>query len=159
MAFENLVPHFLWPNKPTIHFGNFYAHEMGGLAADDVTTGISFSPSGEAFHTGRWMGVLLWAPLIWIALFTLFDSLCGDTRTSPWGLLMCAYFAHTAPETGLGGAIFSMGNVAVGLIVAAVASAYIMPVLGTLFKGPGQVAVRRELPIRGIPRRFRPLSQ
>lgn len=159
MEFENLIPHFLWPSKPAVNFGNFYAHEMGGLADDDVTTGVSFSPSGEAFHVARWMGIFFWAPLVWILLFTLFDSLCGDTRVSPWGLLMCAYFAHIAPEAGLAGAIYMMGPITVGLVVAAFASAYVMPLIGTLFKGPSQVTVHRGIPVRGVPRRARTLPQ
>lgn len=155
MGFENLIPRFLYPNKPSINFGNFYAHQMGSLQADDTTTGISFSPSGEAFHVDRWMGIFFWAPLLWIMLFTLFDSLCGDTRTSPWGLLICATFAHIAPETGLGGVIYVMGFLAFGLVFAAFSAAYVMPILGVLLKGPTQVEVRRTAPIRSIPRRAR----
>ena len=156
MGFANLVPHFLWPNKPAIGFGNLYAHELGGLPEDDFTTGISFSPSGEAYHMARWMGVFLIAPLLWITLFTVFDSLCGDTRTSPWGLLMIAYFAHVAPEGMLGGVIYALGFMTFGIVVAALSAAYVMPILGSLVKGPEQVTIRRIAPIRSIPRRARP---
>ena len=157
LGFENLVPHFLWPGKPSISFGNLYAHEIGGLAEDDFTTGISFSPSGEAYHLGRWMGVFIVAPLLWILLFTVFDSLCGDTRVSPWGLLMAAYFAHTAPEGMLGGVIYSLGYMNFGLVVAALSAAYVMPIFGSLVKGPEQIRLRRMAPIRSIPRRSRAL--
>ncbi len=159
MGFENLIPRFLWPDKQAVNFGNFYAHEMGGLAADDTTTGVSFSPSGEAFHVGRWMGVFFWAPLLWIMLFVVFDSLCGDTRTSPWGLLMCAVFAHIAPEGGLGATIYATGYVAFGLVAAAYAAAYVMPILGTLFKGPSRTEVRRNVLVHGVSRRSRPVPQ
>jgi hypothetical protein len=157
MGFENLVPRFLWPDKPVVNFGNVYAHEMGGLSADDNTTGISFSPSGEAYHIGKWVGIFLWAPLLWIMLFTVFDSLCGDTRVEPWGLLMAAYFAHVAPEGMLGGIIYALGYVTFGLVFAAFAAAYLMPILGSMIKGPEQVAVRRATMAQSIPARVRPL--
>ncbi len=156
MGFANLLPRFIWPNKPSLNFGNLYAHETGGLADDDVTTGISFSPTGEAYHMARWLGIFLIAPLLWIMLFTVFDSLCGDTRTSPWGLLMIAFFAHIAPEGMLSGIIYALGYMSFGLIVAALSATYLMPIFGTLAKGPEQVTVRRIAPIRSIPRRNRP---
>jgi len=158
MGFENLVPHFLWPNKPNIGFGNVYSHELGGvIAEDDSTTGISFSPSGEGFHIARWTGVLIVAPILWILLFTLFDSLCGSATESPWGLLVIAQFAHLAPEGMLGGVIYMLGFTTLSIIVAALTAAYVMPVLGTLFKGPEQTGLRRIALVRSIPRRARPV--
>jgi hypothetical protein len=157
VGFENLIPHFLWPNKPSIGFGNLYAHEIGGLAEDDFTTGVSFSPSGEAYRIGRWLGIFIVAPLLWILLFTVFDSLCGDTRVAPWGLLMAAYFAHIAPEGMLGGIIYALGYVNFGLIFAALSAAYVMPIVGSLVKGPEQIRLRRISPIRSVPRRSRVL--
>jgi hypothetical protein len=148
--FENLVPRVFWPNKPTINFGNLYAHEIGGLADDDVSTGISFTPSGEAYHLARWFGVFLVAPALWIILFVLFDSLCGDTRLSPWGLLMTALFGHMAPEGMLGGVIYTLGFGTFGVLIAALSAAYVMPIVGTLFKGPEktQMIRNRLLPAR-----------
>lgn len=158
MNFENLIPHFLWPGKPTLHFGNIYAHELGLLNEEDVTTGVSFSPIGEAFHLGRWVGIFLVAPVLWIMLFVLIDSLCGDVRKSPWSLLAIVLFAHVAPEGGLGGPIYMMGYGAAGIIFAALAAAYVMPILGSLFAGKGQPAIGepnliRRLPAAGISQR------
>jgi hypothetical protein len=151
---ENLVPHFLWANKPVAAGGNTYAHEVGGiLAENDDTTGISFSPMGEGYHLAKWMGILLAAPVLWTMLFTLFDSLCGDVRLSPWGLLIIVYYAHMAPEGGLGGVIYAMGYIAFALIVAATSAAYLMPILGTLFKGPERTGVKRLGPVRSFSRR------
>ncbi len=158
MGFENLVPHFLWPNKPNIGFGNVYSHELGGMIAEeDTTTGISFSPSAEGFHIARWTGVLIVAPILWIMLFTLFDSLCGSATESPWGLLVIAQFAHLAPEGMLGGVIYMLGFTTLSIIVAALTAAYVMPVLGTLFKGPEQTGLRRIALVRSIPGRARPV--
>ena len=156
IGFENLVPHFLWPNKPNIPFGNVYSHELGGMIADeDNTTGISFSPTAEGFHVARWTGVLIVAPILWIMLFTVFDSLCGSVSESPWGLLVIAQFAHSAPEGMLGGVIYMLGFITLSTTLAAVTAAYVMPLLGTLFKGPEQTGLRRIALVRSIPRRAR----
>lgn len=146
--FENLVPHFFWPNKPTPFFGNAFAHEIGGLSEDDTTTGISFSPSGEAYHLAKWTGVLIVAPLVWILLFVTVDSLCGDVRRSPWGLLVIALFGHVAPEGMLDGAIYTFGYGSLSIIFGALTSAYAMPLLGRIATGSrtrwdlGRVVVR-----------------
>ncbi len=153
--FENLVPHFIWANKPPVIGGNYYAHEVGGIVADnDTTTGISFSPTGEAFHLAGWYGIFFVAPIMWIMLFTLFDSLCGDVRKSPWGLVMTVYFAHTAPEGGVGAIIYALGYITVGIIFVAVVAAYVTPIVGTLFAGPEAIRViRTGQRIRSIPAR------
>ena len=151
--FANWIPHFLWPDKPGLPSGNLFAHEIGGILGDeDISTGISFTPSGEAFHLEGWAGVLVVAPLIWILVFTVFDSLCGDTRKSPWGLLTIALFAHVAPEGMLGGAIYMTWFGALGIIFVALAASHIMPLIGTLLAGPEKTGLVR-LRSRGIPSR------
>lgn len=136
VSIANLIPHVFWPDKPVMLIGNSYAHEVGGIVSDeDTSTGISFSPTGEAFHLARWSGIFILAPLVWSVLFIVFDSLCGDTRKSPWGLLAIAAFGHSAPEGMLTGAIYLIGYGALSIIFAAMASAYVMPVIGTLLTG------------------------
>jgi hypothetical protein len=154
--FANWIPHFLWPDKPGLPSGNLFAHEIGGILGDeDYSTGISFTPSGEAFHLAGWAGVLVIAPLIWILVFTVFDSLCGDTRKSPWGLLTIALFAHVAPEGMLGGAVYMTWFGSLGIIFVALTSAHIMPLIGTLLAGPEKTGLVR-LRSRGIPSRTLP---
>jgi len=151
-AFANLVPHFIWPDKPLVYFGNIYAHEVGNIIAeDDVSTGISFSPSGEGFHVARWYGVALLAPALWIMLFVVFDSLCGSTLIAPWGLLAMVIFAHQAPEGMLSGVIYCTGYVAFSILVAAFSSAYLMPILGGLLKGADRGAPLQPLEMRVVP--------
>jgi hypothetical protein len=143
-SFANWVPHFLWPNKPVLGAGNSYAHEIGGIVGEeDESTGISFSPTGEAFHLAGWYGVFVVAPIIWTMLFTIFDSLCGDVRESPWGALAIAIFAHLAPEAALSGAVYAMWYGPLAITVAAVASSYLMPIIGTLLAGAEKTGLIR----------------
>ncbi len=151
-GFANLIPRVFWHDKPAIGFGNVYAHQIGGLPDDDFTTGISFSPSGEGYHIDRWVGVLILSPIIWIMLFTLFDSLCGTVQETPWGLLAIALFSHAAPEGMLGGVIYMLGFSAFSIIVAAFSATYLMPLLGTLFKGPERVTIRHNKPFQSVER-------
>lgn len=153
-SFENMVPHFLWPNKPGLLYGNLFAREVGGIIAEgDTSTGISFSPTGESFHIARWGGIFIVSPIIWTMLFTLFESLCGDLRVAPWGLLMVPVYGHLAPEGGITGAIYLLGYGALSIVFAALAAAYIMPIAGTLLVGPESIRVRRGARIKSIPRR------
>lgn len=154
MDFENDIPHFLWRGKPTLAFGNLYAHELGMLAPDDRTTGISFSPVGEAFHLDSWAGVFIVAPMLWIMLFLTFDSVCGDARKSPWGLLAIVVVAHVAPEGMLAGVIYMTWYTTIGIIFAALAAAYIMPLLGVIFAHRRSSAFSPPTSIRSIPRRL-----
>ncbi|HEU5340121.1 hypothetical protein [Edaphobacter sp.] len=156
-SFENLIPRVFWPNKPRIYFATMYAQEIGGLLPeDDTTTGISFTPTAEGFHLARWAGVFVVAPIIWTMLFTLFDSLCGDVRQAPWGLLVIPIYAHLAPEGGLSGIIYILGYGTMGILFTAFAAAYVMPIIGTMLAGPEAIGLRRSARIRSIPSRRRP---
>ena len=155
-SFQNLVPHFIWPDKPPLLTGNTYAHEVGVLAESDTSTGVSFSSTSVAYHLAAWPGIFLLAPAIWLLLFTIFDSLCGDVRKAPWGLLVTVLFAHAAPEGDLNAMVYMCVYVGVAIIFAAVMGAYVMPVLGTFFIGPEGISIRRGAPIRSIPNRLLP---
>jgi hypothetical protein len=153
-SFENVVPHFIWKDKPNILIGNVYAHEVGLLAESDESTGISFSSTATAFHIIGWPGIFLLAPAIWFLLFFIFDSLCGDVRKSPWGLLVLVLYAHAAPEADISTVVYMCFYTAVGIVFAGVVGAYVMPVLGTFFIGPEGIQIRRGAPIRSVPNRL-----
>jgi hypothetical protein len=147
--FTNLAPHFISPNKQVKYSGNYYDHEMGrGLAADDFSTGISFSPVGEAYHCEGWGGIFWLLPLLWIMLFTSVDFIVGDMRRYPWGLMVVVWFAHAAPETLLGGMIYFIGYGNFGMLLAIIAVTRITPVLGALFIGKAASPLTR--PIRPV---------
>lgn len=132
----NSVPHFIWKNKPQFATSNLYGHEIGILAEDDYETSISFSPMGEAFRIGGWAGILILAPLVWFGLFFLTDSLCGDVRRAPWGILAVAAFSHTAPEGGMGGCFYQATYGLFTIAFVAFFSAYVMPLIASLVAPP-----------------------
>jgi len=147
-SFINAVPHFILADKPVLNFGNTYAHELGGLSEDDTTTGISFSPASEAYHLQKWWGVLVVAPLIWMLLFIVLDSLFGDLRTTPWGLLVLSSISHTAPEAGITGAIYMVTYGVAIFTFSAFFAAWIAPTCAIVVLGRDRRKARRPLSFR-----------
>lgn len=148
--FENWVPHILYPNKlqGIVLGGTVYAHELGELAEDDWTTGISFSPSAEAYHLDGWTCVLAIQPFLYILIFAVTDAVCGDVRSQPWGLLAMLLFAHVAPEELLAGSInyVWLGNV--GTTFCIFVCGYVTPVFGRLLRGKSRDPLwRSNIPI------------
>jgi hypothetical protein len=144
--FGNLLPHFLNPDKQVTFGGNFYAHEMGsGLAEDDYSTGISFSPVAEAFHCEGWGGILWLLPVVWILFFSSVDFVVGDVTKYPWGLMVVVWLAHAAPEQLVGGMIYFMGNGNFGMMLAIIVVTRIAPILGTLLLGRAPAPSGRRL--------------
>jgi hypothetical protein len=144
-AFLNAIPHFIYPNKPTLNFGNVYAHEIGGLSEDDTTTGISFSPTSEAYHMARWEGVFLVAPLVWLLFFVVLDSLFGDLRSTPWGLLVLISISHVAPEDALTGAIYLVTYGTAIFVFCAFFAAWVAPIVAVVAVGRDRRKAQRQV--------------
>lgn len=138
LAALNVVPHIFWKDKPEVNFGIRYSHEITGIedTEDNTNIGISFSPTAEAYHMDKWRGVLVVAPLIWFVLFFVLDSLLGDLRTTPWGLLALALISHIAPEGALTGAIYLVTVGVEILIFCAFFAAWVAPLFGDAVLGP-----------------------
>jgi hypothetical protein len=151
--FLNWIPHIIFPNKDalmpagTLTPGNFYAHEVGGLLSpDDFSTGVSFSPTAEAFHMNTWLGIVIVGGAVWTLLFIVTDVICGDLRKSPFGLLAMVAFSHVAPESLIAGLVYFIFFTNFGIIVAIVFCAYFAPILGTLLSGnPSMRGYARQL--------------
>jgi hypothetical protein len=137
-TFLNAIPHVIWPNKPDLNLGNNYMHEINGqpMGEGDTTTGISFSATGEAYHWAKWFGIFAVAPLIWLLLFVVLDSLIGDIRTSPWGLLVLAGLSHIAPEGMLSGAIAFLTVGVEAVIFCALFATFVAPFFAIAVLGP-----------------------
>lgn len=148
--FLNWIPHIILPNKDAlmppgaINSGNYYAHETGGfLSPDDYTTGISFSPSAEAFHMDEWEGIVVVGTFVWTLLFISVDLICGDLRYSPFGLLAMVAFAHVAPESLIGNLVYFIFFGNLGIVIAIVFSAYFAPIMGLLLSPPPDLRMQQ----------------
>ena len=151
-CFLDAIPHIIWPGKPDLRFGNTYAHELNGQNFDegDTTTGISFSATGEAYHWAKWVGVLVAAPLIWILVFIVYDSLFGDIRATPWGLLVLVELSHVAPEGELSGLIHFLTFGTETFVFCALFATWVAPIFAIAVLGQD----RRRVALRGS---FQPL--
>lgn len=126
----NIVPRFLYPDKPLFQWGNLYAHDIGVLADTDESTGISFTPYADGYHTAQWLGVTLYLGIMMCVMFLVCDSVGGSIARSPWSLFYLLYFAHAAPEGMLAQTTYTISNMTAALIGAALIARYIAPVLG-----------------------------
>ncbi len=158
-SFLNTIPHFIWPGKPSYEFGNMYRHEIGfnhyqRNGMDDDTTGISISPSADAYHQAKWYGVLLLAPALWFGAFFMLDWFCGDVRKAPWGLVAVVFTSHAAPEGMLAAAVGLMTYGVLGITVVSIMAAYVLPVVATLILGPGSRRVGPPMPRRPLRRQL-----
>ena len=90
----------------------------------------------------KWVGVLVVAPLIWLLLFVVFDSLLGDLRSAPWGLLALAFLSHAAPELGITGVIYLVTFSTEMLLFSAFFATWVAPFFAILVLGPD----RRRVP-------------
>lgn len=154
--FENIIPHFILPDKPVVNTGNQYAHKIGMLSDEDLTTGISFSPYSEAYHLYGWLGVLFVMPAILCMLFTVMQSVSGDTEQSPWGLFYIASFAHLAAEGSLAFPVFVSSFGTEALVATSFFMIYITPIVGSLIVGPAKKTVPLNRPLVGMAGRQRP---
>lgn len=146
----NLVPHFLWPDKPDVNPGNLYGREIGMIHDEDTSTGISFSPAGDAYHEAGFWGVFLLVPAVMFFNFFITDSLSGDIRVAPWGILFVVFNAHEGPEGMLGGQLYTATYKAFGVIVVAVFAGYVLPIIVGAFTGQDRTRVRRSIDFKPI---------
>ena len=134
-GWENVIPHFLWPNKPVPYFGNTYAHQIGIIPNDDLMTSVSFSSAADAYHEGFWYGVFIVEPLCFAAIFIIFSWLVGSVRDHPAVLLLIVTVAHAGPESGMTGA---MGLLLYAILALGIAFAcrYLLPVVASALESP-----------------------
>ena len=116
-AFANIIPRFIWHNKPMVNSGNSFAHELGEISDDDFTTGISFSASAEAYHSQKWLGLLLLLPIIVFLYFIISDTVVGSAKWAPWAMIPILDVAEIGPDGGLTGLIYYFTTATFGIVV------------------------------------------
>lgn len=136
----NMIPRYLVKEKAEIHWGNRYAHEIGMLGTNDMTTGISFSPFADAYHCVQWWGVTLVMLSCYLVMFLVMDSLTGSTKQTFWASLYILFLAHGAAEGLMNVAFVAISSIAVSVVVAALFATYILPLVGGLL-----IPVRRTI--------------
>lgn len=148
----NIVPHFVWKDKPFFYIGNMYAREIGMIAEENDVTGVSFSPAADAFHQAGFFGLFLLVPAVLFILFMVMDSLSGDIRESPWGILFCVACTHSAPEGLLGGQVYISTYVAFGVIVVAFLSKWVLPPITGVITNNDRTRPQRTMNFKPAPR-------
>ncbi|HXB62978.1 MAG TPA: hypothetical protein VNU94_09050 [Acidobacteriaceae bacterium] len=132
-AVENIIPHFVWPDKPNTNYNNVYGHEVGILADEDEDTSVSFGPSADGFNMGGWPGVFLLLPIVMTLLFAVVDSVSGSIKKSPWGLIYTVLFLHIGPEGSLGACVGAAFQTTVVLVLTVFTARHALPLIGSLF--------------------------
>jgi hypothetical protein len=98
-----LVPRFLWPDKPQIQLGSWFALEIGAATVSDITgranNSINMTVPGELYLDFGWIGVVLGGLLFGglVAMFwnsTKFNESAYNITGALWGgyLLLFALF-------------------------------------------------------------------
>ena len=102
----SIVPHVIWKDKPNAYYGNYYAHQLDLLADGDDTTGVSFSPSADAYKQGGFFGGIVVMETTCLSIvFLMFSIIAGDVRDHPVAMVLVLSVAHVAPEGAVAGAI------------------------------------------------------
>jgi len=128
VVYANLVPHFIWKNKPYLNIGNAYAHEIGGiLVEEDETTGIAFSATADAYHQEGWLGVLLLLPIDVFLFFIIMDSVVGSAKWAPWALIPILDLTTIAPEGGLNSLVYEFTFGLSGIVLLVVVINRVVP--------------------------------
>ncbi len=152
--FYNVIPTFLVPDKPILRWGNYYAHQIGMLGEEDLTTGISFSPFSEAYHDGGWLGITVVACGMFLLAFYVCDWVAGSLKQNIWAVLYIVYFSLQAPEGYLRTTVYAATIFTISVISAAYISTKIAPIIGS-FVVPAARSRQGNLPLPVSSPRFR----
>ncbi len=145
----NVIPRYLYPEKPTLLWGNVYAHEIGLLGEGDESTGVSFSPYADAYHTGRWLGISVISCGLFLLLFLVCDSVAGTVADGPWALLYLALFAHSASEGMLGAIVYGATTYTLVVIAAQLITTHVAPIIGAFAIAPKRPGFNPPAPLPG----------
>jgi hypothetical protein len=99
-AFLEIIPHFLWPDRPNPVSPNELGHKAGfRLTRDDATTGIAIASPALFYDIGGWPGLPVYTVLGFGLFFYALHCLVGKAAQSVWGLMLIGGTAMIAGPT------------------------------------------------------------
>lgn len=114
-GFKLVMPSFLLPSKPVFESGNYLAHIVGEVAANDTTTQVSYGVMANLYNAFSLIGVAIGTPLFfgcfyyWIRIFLAEPRWTGEpTSSALWFIWLVATFQHSIAESTLSGLVASL---------------------------------------------------
>jgi hypothetical protein len=96
-ALYAMVPHMLWPDRPTTITSNELGHKAGFMMGEnDTETGIALGSPALFFDIGGWLALIVYTLLIFTLFFFGTIRAVGTTESGVWGLVPIGAEAHIA---------------------------------------------------------------
>jgi hypothetical protein len=96
-AFFDIVPHFIWPDRPNPIFSNELGHKAGfRMGPRDTTTGIAISSPALFYDLGGWLALPVYTFLEFGLFFYGLRCVVGNASESVWGLMLIGGTAMVA---------------------------------------------------------------
>lgn len=114
----SVVPHALWPDRPSPITTNELGHKAGfTMNAGDTTTGIAIGSPGLFFDLGGWLALVVYVLACFGLFFFAAVRLVGSSSTGIWGLVLIGTEANIAGNAGPD-SMFSLAILFVGTFAA-----------------------------------------
>jgi hypothetical protein len=118
-GFDELLPRFIDPDKPTDNASNLLAHRLRGFVGDKNNfTGITLGFICDAFSSYGWLGVAIIPGLILFTLTAIYRLICDDRMVrNVLPLSLVFWFSYQFSENAISHAITTAFQGSVVMIV------------------------------------------
>jgi hypothetical protein len=97
----SVVPHALWPDRPSPILSNELGHKAGVAMGDaDIDTGISIGGPALFFDVGGWLALIVYTLIFHTLFFFTIIRVVGSSEKSIWGLAPIGIEATFAGSCG-----------------------------------------------------------
>ena len=94
-VFLSVVPHALWPDRPSTITSNELGHKAGfRIGNEDTSTGIEIGSPALFFDVGGWVALAVCTILTFSGFFYLVRRLVGSTEHGIWALVPIGAESH-----------------------------------------------------------------
>lgn len=90
LAFQGLIPAFIWPDKPDLSIGNILGKELNLINVENVLTGINAGWIGEGFYNNDILGVVQASSLYAVTIGIMYKII--DKNYDTGKLIFLMYF-------------------------------------------------------------------